>query len=173
MTLQIVKGGVRRPQMSCILFGPPGTWKTSTLACAQRALWLDFHGSTKTMGERPDCAWDPETGEGRPGSYPDLVDMIRDIAADKKLRAEHDWLILDGLDDVEQEFLLPEALRRADARCISASWRNSNWSLRSTRPWFRRSSALSIASGVAPISSTLYLSSTPLCHRSSAQFSAV
>ena len=118
MTLQIVKGGVRRPQMSCILFGPPGTWKTSTLACAQRALWLDFHGSTKTMGERPDCAWDPETGEGRPGNYPDLVDLIRDIAADKKLRAEHDWLMLDGLDDVEQEFLLPEALRRADAKAL-------------------------------------------------------
>ena len=38
---------------------------------------------------------------------------------------------------------------------------------------FRRSSALSMASGVAPISSTLYLSSTPLCHRSSAQLSAV
>ena len=38
---------------------------------------------------------------------------------------------------------------------------------------FRRSSALSMASGVAPISSTLYLSSTPLRHRSSAQFSAV
>ena len=99
MSINIVKGGARRPQMSCILFGPPGTWKTSTLACAQRALWLDFHGSTKTMGERPDCAWDPETGEGRPGSYPDLVDVIRDIAADKKLRADHDWLILDGLDD--------------------------------------------------------------------------
>jgi hypothetical protein len=38
---------------------------------------------------------------------------------------------------------------------------------------FRRSSALSMASGVAPISSTLYLSSTPWCQRSSAQFSAV
>jgi hypothetical protein len=38
---------------------------------------------------------------------------------------------------------------------------------------FRRSSALSMASGVAPISSTLYLCSTPLRHRSSAQFSAV
>ena len=38
---------------------------------------------------------------------------------------------------------------------------------------FRRSSALSMASGVAPISSTLYLSSTPLRHRSSAQLSAV
>ena len=36
-----------------------------------------------------------------------------------------------------------------------------------------RSSALSMASGVAPISSTLYFSNTPLCHRSSAQFSAV
>ncbi|MNT42727.1 hypothetical protein D3C72_1791600 [compost metagenome] len=45
---------------------------------------------------------------------------------------------------------------------------------------FRRSSALSMASGVAPISSIgrlvavpVYLSSTPLRHRSSAQFSAV
>ena len=38
---------------------------------------------------------------------------------------------------------------------------------------FRRSSALSMASGLAPISSTLYLSSTPWRHRSSAQFSAV
>lgn len=45
---------------------------------------------------------------------------------------------------------------------------------------FRRSSALSMASGVAPISSTglpvaapWYLSSTPLRQRSSAQFSAV
>ena len=38
---------------------------------------------------------------------------------------------------------------------------------------FRRSSALSIASGVAPISSTLYLSSTPWRQRSSAQLSAV
>jgi hypothetical protein len=122
VTLQIVKGGARRPQMSCILFGPPGTWKTSTLACAQRALWLDFHGSTKTMGERPDCAWDPETGEGRPGNYVDLVDMVRDLAANKKLRAEHDWLILDGLDDVEQEFLLPEALRRADAKSLGENF---------------------------------------------------
>ena len=38
---------------------------------------------------------------------------------------------------------------------------------------FRRSSALSIASGLAPISSTSYLASTPSCHRSSAQFNAV
>ncbi len=38
---------------------------------------------------------------------------------------------------------------------------------------FRRSSALSMASGLAPISSTLYLLSTPCFHRSSAQFSAV
>ena len=38
---------------------------------------------------------------------------------------------------------------------------------------FRRSSALSMASGLAPISSTLYLASTPWRHRSSAQFSAV
>ena len=36
-----------------------------------------------------------------------------------------------------------------------------------------RSSALSIASGEAPISSTLYFSSTPLLCRSSAQLSAV
>ncbi|MNL21097.1 hypothetical protein D3C87_1423720 [compost metagenome] len=38
---------------------------------------------------------------------------------------------------------------------------------------FWRSSALSMASGDAPISSTLYLSSTPWRCRSSAQFSAV
>ena len=38
---------------------------------------------------------------------------------------------------------------------------------------FRRSSALSMASGVAPISSHLYLCSTPLRHKSSAQLSAV
>ena len=36
-----------------------------------------------------------------------------------------------------------------------------------------RSSALSIACGLAPISSTWYLSSTPWCQRSSAQFRAV
>ena len=71
------------------------------------------------MGERPDALWDAETGAGRPGSYPDLVDMIRDVAASKELRRDHDWLILDGLDDVEQEFLLPEALRRADAKALS------------------------------------------------------
>ena len=38
---------------------------------------------------------------------------------------------------------------------------------------FNRSSALSIASGVAPMSSTWYFSSTPWCHKSSAQLSAV
>ncbi len=38
---------------------------------------------------------------------------------------------------------------------------------------FWRSSALSIASGDAPISSTPYFSSTPWWNRSSAQFSAV
>lgn len=38
---------------------------------------------------------------------------------------------------------------------------------------FRRSSALSMASGVAPMSSTPYLASTPWRQRSSAQLSAV
>ena len=38
---------------------------------------------------------------------------------------------------------------------------------------FSRSSALSMASGLAPINSTLYLSSTPWRHKSRAQFSAV
>ena len=38
---------------------------------------------------------------------------------------------------------------------------------------FKRSSALSMASGVAPISSTSYLAKTPWCHKSKAQLSAV
>ena len=38
---------------------------------------------------------------------------------------------------------------------------------------FRRSSALSMACGVAPINSTWCLSKTPLRHRSKAQFKAV
>lgn len=120
--VKVFERAARQPPLRIILFGPVGTWKTSTLGCAPRSLWGDFHGSTATFTERPDALWDPETGAGRPVGYPDLVDTIRAVAADKKLRQRFDWLMLDGLDDIEEQYLIPEALRRAEATSLDANY---------------------------------------------------
>ena len=122
MGVNIVKRAVRTPPARIILFGPPGTWKTSTLGCAPRALWGDFHGSTATFGERPDSLWNPETGAHKPVGYPDLIDVIRDVAADTALRRDFDWLMFDGLDDIEEQYLIPEALRRAEAKTLDENF---------------------------------------------------
>jgi hypothetical protein len=122
MSIQIFRRQERVPPLRIIVFGGPGTWKTSTLGCAKRALWLDFHGSTATFRERPDALWDPETGAGKPSGYPDLVDALRAVASDKRLRAEFDWLIFDGLDDIEEQYLIPEALRSADAKSLDENY---------------------------------------------------
>jgi hypothetical protein len=125
MGVQILEEEAWVPPLVVILFGPPGSWKTSTLGCAEGAVWGDFHGSTKTFQRKPRRLWDPVTGAHKPSGYPDLVDVVRDVAADKKLLASlgpRPWLMLDGLDDIEEQYLIPEALRRADAKTLDENF---------------------------------------------------
>ena len=53
MGVQILEEEAWVPPLVVILFGPPGSWKTSTLGCAEGAVWGDFHGSTKTFQRKP------------------------------------------------------------------------------------------------------------------------
>ena len=125
MGVQILEEEAWVPPLVVILFGPPGSWKTSTLGCAEGAVWGDFHGSTKTFQRKPRRLWDPVSGAHKPSGYPDLVDVVRDVAADKKLLASlgpRPWLMLDGLDDIEEQYLIPEALRRADAKTLDENF---------------------------------------------------
>ena len=125
MGVQILEEEAWVPPLVVILFGPPGSWKTSTLGCAESAVWGDYHGSTKTFQRKPRRLWDPVTGAHKPASYPDLIDMVRDLAADKKLLASlgpRPWFMQDGIDDIEQQYLIPEALRRADAKTLDENF---------------------------------------------------
>lgn len=125
MSVQILEEEAWTPPLTIIIFGPPGSWKTSTLGCAERALWADFHGSTKTFQRRPRSLWNPTTGANKPVGYPDLVDVIRAVAGDKKLLAAggpRPWLMFDGLDDIEEQYLIPEALRRAEASTLDENY---------------------------------------------------
>ena len=118
--MNIVRRGARIEPMRVILFGGSEVWKTSSLACAERALWADFHGSTATLTEQPDCLFHPRTG--RPKLYADLQDDLRELATDQRCRKEWDWLMLDGLDDVERLYLVPEALRRAGTTTLGENY---------------------------------------------------
>jgi hypothetical protein len=125
VSVQILEAEDWIPPMIIILFGPPGTWKTSTLGCAENAIWADFHGSTKTFQRRPRCLWNPITGANKPVGYPDLVDTLRALAADRKLIASlgpRPWLMSDGIDDIEEQYLIPEALRRAEAKTLDENF---------------------------------------------------
>lgn len=125
MGVQILEEEAWVPPLVVILFGPPGSWKTSTLGCAAGAVWGDFHGSTKTFQRKPRRLWDPVTGANKPVGYPDLVDVVRDLAADRKAATAlgpRPWLMLDGLDDIEEQYLIPEALRRADAKTLDENF---------------------------------------------------
>ena len=42
MGVQILEEEAWVPPLVVILFGPPGSWKTSTLGCAEGAVWGDF-----------------------------------------------------------------------------------------------------------------------------------
>ena len=125
MGVQILEEEDWAPPLVIIIFGPPGTWKTSTLGCAEKALWADLHGSTKTFQRRPRCLWNPVTGANKPVGYPDLVDTLREVCADRKLFASmgpRPWLMFDGLDNIEEQYLIPEALRRADAKTLDENF---------------------------------------------------
>lgn len=125
MPVQILEEEAWVPPLTVIIFGPPGSWKTSTLGCAEGAVWGDFHGSTKTFQRKPRRLWDPVTGANKPVGYPDLVDVVRDLAADRKAATAlgpRPWLMLDGLDDIEEQYLIPEALRRADAKTLDENF---------------------------------------------------
>lgn len=114
--MHIVKSRLRIPAQRGIVYGPLGSWKTSTLAHIPRMLWDDWHGSTNTLAVQPDAAWDPATMDGRPKHWGDLLDHLADV---RKLRGDYDGLITDGLDDVEREILIPEALRRSGKTALS------------------------------------------------------
>lgn len=112
--MNIVRKKQRTPPLRVVLFGPAESWKTSSLNCiGDRALWLDFHGSTATLSEQPNSLFDPTKPSARPELLSDLEDDLKRVAEDKKLREEFDWIIFDGLDDIERLYLVPEALRRA------------------------------------------------------------
>jgi len=106
----------RIPGVRAIWYGSPGSWKTSTLAHADRALWLDFHGSTSVLSVQPAVAWDPAVLGARPPLYVDLVDTLRALVP---LKADYDTVIIDGLDDIERLYLVPEALRLSDKKSLS------------------------------------------------------
>ena len=120
MSVQIVKRAVRTPPARIILFGPPGTWKTGTLGCAPGAV------GTSTEAPRRSASGPTASGILETGAptrrYPDLIDVIRDVAADTALRRDFDWLMFDGLDDIEEQYLIPEALRRAEAKTLDENF---------------------------------------------------
>lgn len=99
-----------------MVFGPVGSWKTSTLAQIPSLLWIDLHGSTSVLNPAPALAFDPESAGARPTTYGDYRDMLREII---KHKGEFDGVVTDGLDDLEQIYLIPEALRRTDAQVLS------------------------------------------------------
>lgn len=116
--LNISPARPRQPPLRAIWYGSPGSWKTSTLAHAEKALWLDFHGSTSVLSVQPDCAWDPTLLGARPPLFIDLIDTLRAIAQ-PAIRARFDTIIFDGLDDIERLYLVPEALRRTGKAALS------------------------------------------------------
>ena len=82
MGVQILEEEAWVPPLAGHSLWPSGSWKTSTLGCAEGAVWSDFHGSTRrSSASRAGCG----TGDGSPQALqlPDLVDVVRDVAADK------------------------------------------------------------------------------------------
>lgn len=118
MALQVVKAKPRTPPLRCILFGPVGSWKTSTYAHAQKALWIDLHGSTAVLTTQPDCAFEPLKGD-RPENFPAYIDMLRDVS---QMRGEYDSVITDGLDDVYRHYIIPEALRMTKCSTLGENY---------------------------------------------------
>lgn len=114
----IIRSKLRVPPQRGIVYGPLGSWKTSTLAQIPRSLWLDFHGSTSTLAVQPDAMWDPQTMEGKPLNWGDLLDTIAEL---KKYKGEFDCIITDGLDDIERQILIPEILspHRSNKKALS------------------------------------------------------
>ncbi len=117
--MNISKSHLRVPPLRGIFYGPLGSWKTSTLARIPRALWLDFHGSTSTLALQPDCAWDPKTMIGRPSNWGELLDTLLELP---KYRADYDCIVVDGLDDIERQILIPEALRRSGQASLEEAY---------------------------------------------------
>ncbi len=115
--MKIVAPRFRKPPMRALVFGPVGSWKTSTLAQVPGLLWIDLHGSTSVLNPAPACAFDPEVAGARPATYGDFRDMLRAIREEH--RGEFEGVATDGLDDLEQLYLIPEALRRTQAKSLS------------------------------------------------------
>ncbi len=103
--------------MRFLVFGPVGSWKTSTLAQIPNLLWIDLHGSTSVLNPAPAMAFDPEVAGTRPTTYGDYREMLRAIR--EECKGQFDGIATDGLDDLEQLYLIPEALRRTDAATLS------------------------------------------------------
>lgn len=118
MALNISRAKDRTPPLRAILFGEVGMWKTSTAAHVPRALWLDLHGSTATLARQPDCAFDPLSAE-RPETFPEFIDMLRDVS---RYRGEFDAIVTDGLDDIDRLYVRPEALRRSNCQALGDNY---------------------------------------------------
>jgi len=115
--MKIVAPRFRKPPMRMLVFGPVGSWKTSTLAQVPNLLWIDLHGSTSVLNPAPALAFDPEVADSRPATYSDFRDMLQAICREHK--GEFDGVATDGLDDLEQLYLIPEALRRCGAKTLN------------------------------------------------------
>ena len=118
MALNISRAKDRTPPLRAILFGEVGMWKTSTAAHVPRALWLDLHGSTATLARQPDCAFDPLSAE-RPETFPEFIDMLRDVS---RYRGEFDAIVTDGLDDIDRLYVRTEALRRSNCQALGDNY---------------------------------------------------
>ncbi len=115
--MKIVAPRFRKPPMRMTVFGPVGSWKTSTLAQIPNLLWIDLHGSTSVLNPAPALAFDPEIAKDRPASYGEFRDLLREIREEHK--GEFEGIATDGLDDLEQLYLIPEALRRCGAQTLA------------------------------------------------------
>ncbi len=121
MQFQIDESQGAAPPLRLILCGEVGMWKSSTLALAPRALWLDFHGGLARVRTKwPARAWNPFRPE-RPENFADFMDAQAQLAKDAAARRQRsDWLLYDGLDYIDRLFIRPEALR-CHPKCKSLS----------------------------------------------------
>lgn len=115
--MKIIQPRFRQPPLRMTVFGPVGSWKTSTLAQIPDLLWIDLHGSTSVLNPTPAFAFDPEVEGARPTTYGDFRDMLRTIREEYK--GQFAGIATDGLDDLERLYLIPEALRRTDKKTLS------------------------------------------------------